>query len=274
MGTKIKAILIDVDDCLLPTNGAVSISFFDSLWHISGWIKAANEGKFPQIGFCSGRDRNYIEAVSSFVGLPNSWSIIESGVALFNPATKELIFHPDLTIEVQDAFKEISRKKVPQILRAYPEIFLYPGNLVQVTFERRHGSDLSIKDAYETVKEEFSDLISSGLVTVRHSSIAVDITPAGIDKAPGVTFFAQNTGVNPKQILGIGDSRGDFPMFKMVGHVGCPANASEECKTFVKERDGYVSSHSYSAGVGDVISCLTAITLPPSSPKPKRIKAN
>lgn len=256
MALPIKMILIDVDDCLLPTNGRLPYQFFNSLHDISYYIGRANAGKFPQIGFCSGRDRNYIEAVSFFVGLPNSFSVVESGVALFNPKTKELIFNPFLTPEVQEAFQEISRKRIPRILKKYPELSLYPGNMIQVTLERRYGVTISIKEFYKVVSEELSDFWGTNVVTLHHSQIAVDISPAGINKASGTRFLAEVTGIKIDEILGIGDSRGDLPMLEIAGHVGCPENATEECKAFIKEKGGYISPYSYAVGVGDVIRAL------------------
>lgn len=255
MKKPIKAILIDVDDCLLPTNGKVYLAFFEALHELSRYIKGANSGKFSPIGWCSGRDRNYIEAVSFFIGLPDSWSVIESGIALFNPATKELIFNSALTPEIKEAFEEISQKRIPQILEKYPGLFVYPGNMIQVTLERKYGSNVSlIGDAYKTVRKEFSDLISSGLVTVHRSQIAVDISPAGIDKASGVKFFAEKTGINLDQILGIGDSDGDLPFLQLVGYVGCPFGSSSECRQLVRNKSGYIPGYkSYANGVVEII---------------------
>jgi len=258
MEEDIKTILIDVDDCLLPTDGRVSFSFFYGLEvFFFECMKKSKNGEFPQIGWCSGRDRNYIEAVSFVFGLPNSWSIIESGIALFNPTTKELILNPELTLEVKEVFAEISQKRIPRILQNCPDLYLYPGNMIQVTLERQYGSDLLIEEAYETARNELSDLISLGLVTVHHSQIAVDISPAGIDKASGVRFLTEKTGVPLEKTLGIGDSRGDFPMLEIVGHVGCPANASEECKKLINRKGGHIAIHDYVRGVVSVIRYFT-----------------
>ena len=64
MRREIEAIFIDVDGCLLPTDGDVSPVYFLGLNQISQHVKEANQGSFPKIGFCTGRDRNYVEAVS------------------------------------------------------------------------------------------------------------------------------------------------------------------------------------------------------------------
>lgn len=253
MERGVKTILIDVDDCLLPTNGRVSSAYFVGLRKVADLIEKANHGTFPPIGWCSGRDRNYIEAVSFFAGLPNSWSVIESGIALFNPTTKELLLNPDLTPEVRTAFEEITQLRVPQVLAKHPELFFYPGNVINVAFELRHGCTLPIEECYEAVRQEVADLLSAGLVTVHHSRIAVDISPAGIDKASGIRFLSDYTRIHPDSMLGIGDSHGDFPMMNLVGSVGCPANASSACKALVASKGGYISPFDYAEGVADVI---------------------
>lgn len=257
MNKEIEAILIDVDGCVVPTNGKVSCEFFSGLSIIARYVGKANQGKFPPIAFCSGRDRNYIEAVSYFAGLPNFWSVIESGVALFNPATKELLFNPVLTDEVEKTFQKITEKRVPEILERYPELFLYPGNMVCVALERKYGAKLTIENAYSGVAEEMGDLLQSGRIRITHSDCAVDIGPAGIDKASGIRFLSQHTGINLEKTLGIGDSNGDFPLFKETGYIACPANASDECMNVVKNRKGYISPFYYAEGVADIIKHFT-----------------
>lgn len=252
-------ILIDVDDCTLPTDGNVSSEFYQGLEQISKFVKRANEGKFPQIGFCTGRDRNYVEAVAFHCGLPNSLSVIESGIALFNPTTKEMALNPALTIEAKTAFETIRKERLPRILDKFPGLFDYPGNMINIALERRYGTDISIEECFRGIEVELKDLVTQGLVTIHHSAIAVDISPPGIDKGSGIKFLAEKTGVLPAEMLGIGDSRGDFPMLNLVGYVGCPYNASEECKKLVKSRGGWVSVGKHAYGVASIINHLDRI---------------
>lgn len=247
----IEQIFIDVDDCLLPTNGDTNFDFYVGLESLARTVKNANAGKLPRIGPCSGRDRNYIEAVSFFLGLPDGWSVIESGIALFNPRTKQFLLNPALTPLLLAAFAEIRQNRLPQILKKFPDLFDYPGNQINIALERKYGCQIPMEEFYQAIKEELFDL--TDLVTIHHSTVAVDISPAGIDKASGISFFSRMTGINVENILGIGDSRGDFPMLNLVGYVGCPANASDECKALVKSRDGYISGFPYALGVADII---------------------
>lgn len=212
----------------------------------------ANQGNFPRIAFCTGRDRNYVEAISFVAGRPDSWSIIESGIALFNPTTKDMPLNPALTLDVEEAFRKIRQERLPKILEKFPGLFDYPGNRINITLERKYGVDLNIEDCYNMAKEELKDLELEGLI-IHYSKIAVDISPQGIDKASGVQFLAEKTGINFSEMLGIGDSRGDFPMLNLVGYVGCPTNASEECKELIARKEGYISPFKHARGVVDVI---------------------
>lgn len=253
MEKDVAAVLVDIDDCILPTSGKTFPDFFIGLKELAHCVRMANNGFFPKIAWCSGRDRNYIEAISFVLGLPNWWSIIESGIALFNPTTKALVINDALSPEVKSAFELIRKKRLPEILNFIPEIFEYPGNIINVALERRNGVDVPIENYYALIKDALADLLTGGLVNVHHSRIAVDISPAGIDKGSGVDFLCRKTGMNPKNLLGIGDSKGDFPMLNAVGFVGCPKNASDECKKLVTKKGGYVSPFDYAYGVYDII---------------------
>ena len=256
------ATLIDVDDCILPTNGRPPEQFYRGLEELSGIIAGANTGTTAPIGFCTGRDRNYVEACAFFTGLPRFWCVIESGDALFNPFTKEMVMNPALTLEVRSAFEEVRAARLPRLLERFPGLFNYPGNMINIALERRHGVDAPIEGYFQAIKEELQDLERQGLLVIHHSRIAVDISPVGqdgtpLDKGSGVRFLARETGIDPSRMLGIGDSRGDFPTFQAVGMVCCPANASPECQQLVRERGGHVSNLPYVSGVVDGIRHFT-----------------
>ncbi|MBI2123654.1 MAG: HAD family phosphatase [Candidatus Wildermuthbacteria bacterium] len=254
--------LVDVDDTIVPTDGMIPDHFYEGLSALHDIVVQANIGTSAPIVFSTGRDRNYVEACAFFVGLPRFWCVIESGVALFNPFTKEIMLNPALTPQVQAAFVQIRKERMPKIMERFPQLFEYPGNQIQLTLERKHGVREPIDNFYAAVRGELADFEEQGLLTVRSSKIAIDISPVGsdgapLDKASGVRFLGQQTGIDPAKMLGIGDSRGDLPMFRTVGMVGCPTDASEECRQLVKERGGHLSEFRYASGVVDVIRHFT-----------------
>lgn len=251
----IKAILIDADDTIIPTGDTTDSSFTVGLQILRQIVVEAQKTGFPKIGVCSGRERSYCRAILMCLSRPNAFSIVESGIFLFNPATEETIPHPLLTPIVKDIFQRVYQEKVKQLCEKYPEIIFYEDNEVNIALELKKTAKITIAQLGNIVRELLNDTFPP--LNIRESSIAVDISPAGIDKGTGTKFYSTYTGIIPEQILGIGDSKGDFPMLELAGFVGCPKNASELCQALVREKGGYVSPFNYAQGVADIISHFT-----------------
>lgn len=259
---SIKGFLIDRDGVLTVTDGEIPLQHLLGLEQVSKYVSIANTGNFPQIAICTGREWGSAESAYFDIGRPQGWSgIIESGVFVVDFAAKKIRKNPALTKEVEEAFQEISRSRIPQVLAQYPKeaLFLYPGNQICIAIERRLKSRVTIEQLAQDVRQQLKDLINEKIVAVHASSIAVDISPAAIDKYSGVFFFCELTGINPGDLFGIGDSLGDEPMFKAVGRIGCPSGANDPCKGLVKERGGIISAFPYAAGVADIIYQVTGV---------------
>jgi hydroxymethylpyrimidine pyrophosphatase-like HAD family hydrolase len=259
---SIKGFLIDRDGVLAITDGLIPWEHDIGRRQVYKYVKMSNQDRFPKIGICTGREYGSVESTLFDIGLPNWWSIIESGVFLFNRYTKQLLENPALTKEVKEAFQEISQRRIPPILAQYPnDLFLYPGNQICVAIELTESSRIAIEQANQMIKEQVMDLVQAQLVTIHYSSIAVDLSPANIDKASGVKFLCEMEEIKPEELFGIGDSLGDFPMFSAVGQIGCPVNATSKCKEVVTERGGIISKKPYAAGVADILYQVTGVRL-------------
>lgn len=256
---KIKAILVDIDDCLLPFGEAPSHECHLAFEQIGKCVEAANRGEFPPISFCSGREFNYVIPVASLLHWPNSWSVVESGMFLYNPTKKHSdsnpLINPAYTAEYGNVFEQ-TRKQILAVCQTLP-LTPYKGKLINIALELAEGSELTIEDCYGMMPEKIRRLEEKGLISIRRSSIAIDISPATVDKASGIRFFSQHTSIPIEQILGIGDSGGDEPMLNTTGYVGCPGNAKENCKELVEKKGGYVSPLKYAEGVLDIIRHFT-----------------
>lgn len=258
----IKGFLIDRDGVLTVTDGTIPWKHDLGRRRLYKYVKASNRGKFPKIGICTGREYGSAESALFDIGLPNWWSIIESGVFLFNRVTKQLLENPVLTKEVKEAFQDISLRRIPSILAQFPEdLFLYPGNQICVALELTQNARITIEQAYQMVEEQVKDLLQAEIATIHHSSIAVDISPANIDKASGVRFLCDVEKISSEGLFGIGDSPGDFPLFNAVGQIGCPSNATTQCKEAVKKRKGIISEQPYAAGVADILYQATGVRI-------------
>jgi len=256
----IKGFLIDRDGVLTITDGIIPWAHDLGRRRVYKYVKMSNRGRFPKIGICTGREYGSAESALFDIGLPNWWSIIESGVFLFNRVTKRLLENPVLTKELKEVFQDISRHRIPSVLTQFPEdLFLYPGNQICVALELTENTSITIEQAYQMIEEQVKDLVQENLITLRHSSIAVDISPANIDKASGVKFLCDVEKINPEELFGIGDSPGDFPLFDVVGQIGCPSNATPQCKEMVRRKKGIISEKSYAAGVADILYQATGV---------------
>lgn len=255
MNEKRRAIFINADECLIPKDGSVSDEFYDALKRISYWVGKGNQGTFPNIVLYTERNEDYIEVIASLIGRIYFWSIIESGAGIFNLTTRELISNPALSPETKKAFERIVLKKeVPKILKMYNKgLSLFKGNQFCVIFERKPGAILTIEAFYEGIRKEMKGLIRARIVMVTYSDSAVYIIPHDIIGTSGLRFLAQHCGIDLKQSIGIGGSKKDIPLLRRMKLIGCPANANEFLKHFVKDKRGRVSFHSYARGVADII---------------------
>lgn len=259
---SVKGFLVDRDGVLTVTDGEIPLYHRLGLREVAGYVEMANADTFCKIAICTGREWGSAESAYFDIGRPEGWSgIIESGVFVADFAGKRIEKNPALTKEIEQAFQEISRSRIPQVLAQYPQkdLFLYPGNQICVAIERRPEAKVTIDELAEEIGKQLKDLVKEDIVTIHASSIAVDISPATIDKYSGTLFFCELTGIKPEELFGIGDSMGDEPMFRAVGQIGCPANANAPCKKLVEEREGIHSVFPYAAGVADIIHKATGV---------------
>ena len=245
---KILKILLDLDGCVTAPSGNTDSSVTSGLQGIREIIAQAGEIGLPNFVACTGREGRWAAAILYSLGATKGWSVVESGLFLLNMATGETKRHPALTPEIMQLFQEGVSPIVRQICKERPEIILYKGNEISAALEIQGNARLTIPELYDVVSNALQALLAGGHIKIHASDIAVDITP-GIDKGNGIAFLSAITGVDPANMLFIGDTGGDIPALEKVGYTGCPGNSTPECKAFVRSRRGHVSDSGYSAGV-------------------------
>ncbi|MEK9134725.1 MAG: HAD hydrolase family protein [Patescibacteria group bacterium] len=205
----------------------------------------------------------YVRAILHMIGSPNGWSICENGLGIFHILNEIWKPNPRLKSDVKGYFEgQIRDVVVRQILAKYKEaIRLYKGNELNIALEMTAKATFSIEEFYTEVQKKLKGPLQAEWVVVHHSTDTVDISPGGIDKGTGVLQVEEVTGIPISQTLGIGDSDGDSPMLNLVRYVGCPQNASRECKEIVVSKGGYVSPFSYAKGVANIIRRFTGASM-------------
>lgn len=245
---RLKLVVSDIEGCL-TINKKQPIDT-GMLTRIHAYCELARRGEKPPLVICTGRPQPYAEAIIQTLDafFPNFPSIVENGCFLYDPVEDVII--PNPAIEG----KEKNLRKI----RTFLEETLIAKKLAKVELGKELCISLnaflgmSIEELFKlTLKILPKEL--KRLVFITHSSSAVDITPKGVNKASGLEFLSQRTGIEYAEMVGIGDTAGDLPMLEKVGHPACPANAKKEVIDLVKKRDGYIAKKPNTAGVWEIL---------------------
>ena len=157
---------------------------------------------------------------------------VRGGAVLYHPRTDRWEALADAAVDAARLrsalrgmpFREELGKKV--CFSAFPE----PGATVVGLYERLSAAGI-------------------GDVTVTMSAAAVDVTPAGVDKAHGIQVLCERIGVRTEDAVAIGDAWNDVTMLRATGHPACPATAIDEVKAIAE----YVSPDKTTRGVVDIL---------------------
>jgi len=244
----IKLIVCDIEGCL-TINKKQPIDT-GALTKIHTYCELARRGKKPPLVLCTGRPQPYAEAIIQCLDafFPRFPSVVENGCFLYDPVEDSLLPNPAIEKKEDDLqkVKLFLQKKVVKTGLAKIE----PGKEICVSLNPLNGE--TSKDLRGKVVLLLPKKLKD-IVFITNSSSAVDITPLGVNKASGLNFLSQKTGIDVSEMIGIGDTVGDFPMLKIVGFPACPSNASPEVINLVKERNGFVSQKPNTLGVWEIL---------------------
>jgi HAD superfamily hydrolase (TIGR01484 family) len=242
---SIQLILCDWEGCITEPDGRIPWPI-QNLAKLNDVIsKMRSTPGCPPFALCTGRQFPYGEAALQAVGAmwDNVPSIMENGSGLYYPKTKKVLLHPAITQNVTEAMREIyvSVVKVVEAIGGGIERGKEYCISVNPPVEK------TIEWFYEHMKQQLTSY--SDVIEITHSRSAVDITPYGVNKGTAVQFLSEVTKIPLQHIVGIGDSSGDLPMLKLVGHPAGPANADSD----VRKIAHYISPTRTTEGVIDII---------------------
>ncbi|MCX7720374.1 MAG: HAD-IIB family hydrolase [Dictyoglomus thermophilum] len=222
----IKLILTDIEGCITKDKG-----YPLDLCSLQ-WIRD-NIKKLPPISLNTGRSKPYIEAILQAIGEFQD-SIGENGCTIYLVDKDDIIFHPMLNEEIlkqKDELKKFLKEKIKNLGH------IEPGKEVCVSIFPEKG--VSVKDLAEYTQELIKDRFPEFHLV--YSSVAVDITPKGIDKGAGMDVLLEIKNLSYDEVLGIGDSLGDYSFLSKLKYKATPANGHPKIKeiaTYIaKEED-------------------------------------
>jgi hydroxymethylpyrimidine pyrophosphatase-like HAD family hydrolase len=199
---------------------------------------------------CTGRQEPYgeavIQALNLFRPLPDEvrrrvrevsgqdllgWpSILENGAYLYDPLAKRPIRHPAVTPERLRSLQRLSAEVLSPLVADTGAQFepgkdfcvsINPPPVAPGSSERQ--STGSYRPVVEAAITDYLDLVE-----IKHSASAIDITPHGISKRSAMELILAWTGLQPEEVLGVGDTKADEAWLQAIGWRAAPANGREQ----------------------------------------------
>jgi Cof subfamily protein (haloacid dehalogenase superfamily) len=253
--TRVRMLGTDLDGTLLQTDGTVSARTKAAL------ARAGAEGLL--VVFATGRPPRWLYDVANATG-HTGIAVAANGAVLFDLATDQVIAEHLLSVELLADVTSALRVKFPQVVFGIeygdnPARSVAPhqtfgaeptyrhawevmpardrdGNSLPMpliadleTIISQPGVKLLVKDRGAD-PDRFLDDVAALLgetVSITHSSSSglVEIGMAGVTKASGLAYVAEQHGVDPADVAVVGDMPNDLAMLAWAGHSYAVANA-------------------------------------------------
>lgn len=243
----IQLIVTDLDGC-------ISHPFQPPNWQAITEIKELNEQSehnplIPALTICTGRPYPYAEAVAQWLNVRH-YVLFEAGTGVYHPKTNALLYSELITPEIQAYFDD---------LRVWAQNVLipkYPNTLIEFAKKLDVGvvsPDFHvIMDVYQQMLEKTKD--RPDLVEVHNTDVSVNAIYKNINKASGLKWLAELTGIGIHEMAYIGDGMNDAPALELAKLSFAPENARPEAKSAAKT---VLSSDSTQAVLEAYKYCIT-----------------
>jgi hydroxymethylpyrimidine pyrophosphatase-like HAD family hydrolase len=197
----------------------------------------------PAVTLNTGRPSPYVEAIMQAIA---GWrpALYENGAGLYLPETYSFEFNP-LISQVQQQMLKAVVNEVDQALVGSGKAYWQPGKTICYTlFARPPWTMSDFQDVVRGIAARYGDQIS-----VASAGLSLNIYPSAINKGTGLSWLAHRVGIDPVEMLGVGDSSGDIEFLRLVGRPAAPANAEIEVKAVA----AYVSPYADAKGLHDIL---------------------
>jgi hypothetical protein len=203
---------------------------------------ARHDNSRPAVTLCSGRPAPYVDAMLQAIGghLPG---VFESGAGLYDPAGYRFLPHPSLG---SGSRMRQARQRLTKALVQPGHATIQPGKEYSLSLFPTEATPL---DALKPLAEEALGPLAERIDLV-YSASCLNVMQAGIDKAGGLYFLAEVTGIPLAAMLAVGDSPVDGPMLTVAGYSAAPANASP----YIQRLAQFVAPSPAAQGVREILA--------------------
>ncbi len=252
-----KAIFIDIDGTLRNNKKEISTRNKSAIKNIT------NKGVL--VVLCSGRPRKYTENLSRDCNA-SRYIIVSNGGAIYNYETKKVLYEDcmdkDACIKLYKMAEQVDANFIMNVgdyrvvnkLQRFDgsemempnnvENFIKENNIVQCVIADENFEKIKkLKPEIEkinkvSIKNQHKSLTNKNILPT--GKIYYDIANEDSSKGKAIKQFCKILNIDLKDVVAIGDSYNDIPMFKVAGHSVAMKNANEEVK---KEADEITGSN-------------------------------
>jgi hypothetical protein len=241
-----RLVVFDIDGVL--TDGEAQPWDLELMALLAGLNHAARQDSQRRaVTLCSGRPAPYVDAMLQAIDghLP---AIFESGAGLYDPTGYRFWPHPALG----------SGSRMRQARQRLTAALVRPGH---ATIQPGKEYSLSLFPTEHTALAALEPLASRALgplaerIDLVCSASCLNVMPAGIDKAGGLHFLSQVTGIPLAAMLAVGDSLVDAPMLTVAGCSAAPANASSTIQGMAQ----FVAPSPAAQGVREILAYFSIV---------------
>jgi HAD superfamily hydrolase (TIGR01484 family) len=236
---KYRLCVFDIDGVLNPAGKPVQKESTQAL------RKLTTHGL--KISYASGKHPWYITGGLIFSGLLGEDTIVigEAGGHVFFPHSKKSILYTKYLQDIRRLKRTFYEKNIPY------EFWEEPKETLFSLFPRK-WEDIP---RFKVIFQEIIRKNKLNLYVVTHVD-AIDAMQNGLSKKVGLKVLSQTLDISLDEMIAVGDGRNDLEMLSCVGYPVAVANAEDEIKKLVKNRNGYISKKKYGEGVLEAVNHL------------------
>ncbi|TCD46434.1 Cof-type HAD-IIB family hydrolase [Streptococcus sp. X16XC17] len=249
----IKLLALDMDGTLLNDRKELTKTQVDTIH------QAVDAG--VKLVLCTGRILNGIKPYFEQLGLDaeNEYVIVNNGCSTHQTSDWSLVGWEELSIDDVASllpFKEnngmqltlfdeenyyVVDEEANDFVRADTElVFVEPVTLSSkeiINSDKHYFQAMFVGSLEETnaFQNRYDVELSQRFNTVRSQPIIYEILPKGVSKASALQKLAEKLGIEPSEIMAVGDADNDIEMLQFAGLPIAMENASDHVKSFAKD---------------------------------------
>lgn len=192
-----KLIVIDVDGTIAEPNKPVELEVAIKLQDL--------ERKGLRLVFASGKSSWYLSGLARGLGIKHPLVVGENGCVIFDPLELK---------EIKLASRPLGIVQIEnRIIERYGDhVFLQPNQVELTIFPKK---TIQIAEITSYIREIIKPY-KNELIIYEHQD-AIDVLPSNVNKGKALSWIKDMLHVKKEEILALGDSENDIPMFREAG---------------------------------------------------------